>query len=777
MSDKCTGMQEVVLRALVFIIQPSLFMRLLKFISFGLLTILLLTLITATILEKMYGAPFARTYCYSSLPFVILWAIFALFSTLYIIRRKVQRHLATFLLHISFLVILAGAFITWLCSEQGTIHLRQGEPADCFIDNAGKNQPLPFCISLDEFQILYYTGTRAPMDFISKITITKTETGTNNTIQGEVSMNHIFSYDNYRFYQSGYDNDGQGTRLSISHDPYGIGITYTGYGLLLLSILLFFGRKDSHFRQLLKSPLLKQGTMLCCFMLCALFSLPSHAADAPKVLPQEIAKQFGDLYVLYNNRICPLQTLARDFTIKLYGSSSYRGYSAEQVLSGWMYYYNDWKKEPMIQIKSRAVRQTLNTSNKYVALKDFINNVNEYKLGNTLDQIRSGQPVSDRRGFEEADEKYNLITMLYSGKLLKIFPHSSTDSPSAVEWYSPNDKLPEEISNDKKIFIRKSLDYIHEMAIGKNYKDISLLLEKLRTYQQKDASGAIPSASKFTAEKIYNQLDFSKIIAIVCIIAGLAAFVYYCQNIISKQKKEFKWFILFLNILAAGCFIYLSLAIGLRGYVSNHLPLANGFETMQFMAWCSLLLLFVFEKKFPISLSFGFLLCGLTLMVSMMGESNPQITPLMPVLISPLLCLHVVVIMIAYSLLAFVMLNGILSITLHLSHRDCSLQIERLHIISQLILYPAVFLLAAGIFIGAVWANISWGRYWGWDPKEVWALITMLVYALALHPSSLPLFRKPLFFHSYMIIAFLTVLMTYFGVNFLLGGMHSYANG
>ena len=176
------------------------------------------------------------------------------------------------------------------------------------------------------------------------------------------------------------------------------------------------------------------------------------------------------------------------------------------------------------------------------------------------------------------------------------------------------------------------------------------------------------------------------------------------------------------------------------------------------------------------ALPFGFLLCGLTLLVSMLSEANPQITQLMPVLASPLLSIHVVVIMIAYSLLAFIMLNGVTAVILHYSNKECIPQIERLQVISRIILYPAIFLLTIGIFVGAIWANVSWGRYWGWDPKEVWALITMLVYALALHPSSLPPFRKPMFFHIFSIVAFLTVLVTYFGVNYILGGIHSYAN-
>lgn len=203
--------------------------------------------------------------------------------------------------------------------------------------------------------------------------------------------------------------------------------------------------------------------------------------------------------------------------------------------------------------------------------------------------------------------------------------------------------------------------------------------------------------------------------------------------------------------------------------------MSNGYETMQLMSVCAILLTFLLYRKFEAVISFGYILCGLTLLVSMFGESNPSVTQLMPVLSSPLLSIHVVTIMLSYSLLAFVMLNGITAIILRYTRTDCHEQIIRLQIISHIILYPAVFLMAAGIFIGAIWANVSWGRYWGWDPKEVWALITMLVYAAALHPASLSSFRRQMFFHWFAVIAFLSVLVTYFGVNFIMGGMHSYA--
>lgn len=750
-------------------------MKLLKRTAFSLLGILLLILTIATILEKIYGTDFVNEYIYSSVPFVILWGVTAITSLLYIIKSKLHRQPVIFLLHLSLLFILAGAFTTWIYGEQGTMRVRQGEQQTSFTDSKGISHQLPFSITLNQFEIIYYKGTLAPMDFISHISVADKDC--HRQIQGKVSMNHIFSYQHYRFYQSGYSEDNEGSVFSVSHDPYGIGITYAGYTLLLLSTVFFFFSPQSRFRQLLKSPLLHRS--LTVILLLFAFSLNSNFLKAnstsPKVLPREVAEHFGDLYILYNNRICPLQTFARDFTVKLYGSSSYKGLTPEEVLTGWLFYYDSWKNEPIIRIKSNEARKLLEIEGNYARLKDYISTINEYKLEKMMNHIRSGEQVTDKRGIEEADEKFNIINLVCTGAMMKIFPCRNI-AGKTLEWYSQSDQLPQDMDNDKWVFIRKSMSYVNEMIVMKKYNDACLLLEKIKKYQQKECDGLLPADNKFKAEKIYNQFDYSKSVAMACICIGLICFIYYC-HCMASQKRTSRKAIIILNILLWIVFTYLSAAICLRGYVSNHLPLSNGFETMQFMAWCTLLLTFLLQRKFAMLLPFGFLLCGLTLMVSMLGESNPQITQLMPVLQSPLLSIHVVVIMIAYSLLAFIMLNGVTAVILHQSQKECKEQIERLQIISQIILYPAIFLLAIGIFIGAVWANVSWGRYWEWDPKEVWALITMLVYALALHPRSLPWFHRTMFFHVFCITAFITVLITYFGVNFLLGGMHSYANG
>ena len=757
-------------------------MKLLKRIAFCLLGILLFVLTIATILEKVNGTEFVNNHIYSSVPFIILWGSTALASLLYMIKRKLYRQWTTFLLHLSFILILVGAFVTWIDGEQGTLQLKLGEKTMSFINKGGEKCTLPFSISLEDFEIIYYKGTRAPMDYVSRITVSAENNS--ESLEGEISMNKIFSFMNYRFYQSGYDANGQGTVLSVSHDPYGIGITYTGYSILLVSIILFFLNPQSTFRQLMKSYRnnsqdIKKGCSILFLLFVSTFPMGSRAMAAdhplPKTLPRETAGRFGDLYILYNDRICPLQTFARDFTIKLYGKPTYHGLTSEQVLTGWLFYYDSWKNEPVIRIKSNEARRLLDIKGQYASVKDFAGSTNEYKLEDAMRQIHLGRQITDRKGIEEANEKFNIISMVCTGALMKIFPYRDAKG-NTLQWYAQSDRLPHEMGNEQWTFTRKAMNYVHEQIVMKRFDEVNRLLNKIKQYQQKECGEALPSASKFKAEKLYNQFDYSKPIAILCLCIGLFAFIYYCRCTVTEKNICCSLAFIF-NLLLCSIFIYLSMTIVLRGYVSNHLPLSNGFETMQFMAWCTVLLTFFLQRKFTLSVPFGFLLCGLTLLVSMFGEQNPRITQLMPVLQSPLLSIHVVAIMTAYSLLAFIMLNGITAVVLHYSTENCETAIDFLQRISRLILYPAVFLLTIGIFIGAVWANVSWGRYWGWDPKEVWALITMLVYALALHPASLKWFRYPMFFHVFGIVAFLTVLITYFGVNFLLGGMHSYANG
>jgi ABC-type transport system involved in cytochrome c biogenesis permease subunit len=313
--------------------------------------------------------------------------------------------------------------------------------------------------------------------------------------------------------------------------------------------------------------------------------------------------------------------------------------------------------------------------------------------------------------------------MFYNGQFTKIFPYRIGD---AVDWYSPGGQvLPREIPVKEQFFIKQSMDFLTESIVTGQKERAFEIIAKIKLFQREMIGDVLPSEHKTEAELFYNKLRSIKFPILV------------------------------------------TLQLGLRWWLSGHIPLSNGYETMLFMAWVLLVLTVVLFRKFRIILWLGPLATLCCLLVAMIAGSGSQITPLMPVLQSPLLSLHVMTVMCAYALFALQMLIGI--------YAFWTSNLERITALSQLLLYPAVFLLTIGIFLGAVWANVSWGNYWSWDPKESWALITLMIYAVPLHKASIGIFRNPRFYHLYIVIAFLAVLITYFGVNYLLGGMHSYA--
>ena len=734
--------------------------RYLRPVAFSLMGVIVLLLITASIVEKIYGTSFAVRYFYTAPWTIALWAAAVVTGLWYLFTVKMYRQAVTCLLHLSFVIILGGAMITHLFGKNGEVHLRlDGEPQQV-LESSVK-------ASLNDFQLAYYAGTHAPMDYVSDIQVTEGQ----DTLNGQVSMNHILTFHHYRFYQSRYDTDGRGTTLSVSYDPWGIGVTYAGYVLLLVSMLLFFFQKGSRSRQLLHSPLLK--VLVLAFVVTGNAYGRQTEEPLPPTLQRPVAETFGNLYVYYNNRICPVTTLANDFCTKLYGKPSYKGLTAEQVLTGWLFYYDEWKSCPMIKIKGEDIRHTLGISGKYACLNDFVGH-GQFKLDSLL--------AAGNRNAQAANEKFRLVSMVSTGSLLRIWcvPSPEGDEVAGIDWLSLMEQPPTYLPKEDRQFIIGGMNYVAICLMEGHNIEANRTLKEIRTWQEQHLTQDAVSDTRFRAEQLYNSFRYTRPLAMACATIGLLLFVV-CIMLIARGKTLNLYVYYGLTVLMAALWLLLTFALGLRWVVSGHIPLSNGFETMQFLAWVTALISFILctRSRNSLVLSFGYLICGMTLMVSMMSSSNPQITLLMPVLQSPLLTLHVAVIMIAYCLLAFTMLNGVTGLILHAHNRRKGIHTdrteERLQVLSQLLLYPAVFCLTTGIFIGAVWANQSWGRYWGWDPKEVWALITMLVYAAPIHSRSLPFLAQPKNFHLYMVLAFLAVLFTYFGVNFILGGMHAYA--
>ncbi len=695
-------------------------MKVSKVVSFGSLAAVIVLMTVATVVERLVGSEAAFRYFYHSPVFIALWAAAAIFGLIYLFSRKLKRRPATISLHLALVVILLGALVTHLSAESGMIHLRRSTPSSTLLTEDGSEKKLPFELCLDNFQIQYYPGSTAPSDYTSRISLYDGKAAR----QIEISMNHIGRVRGWRLYQADYDQDLEGTILSASRDVAGTGITYTGYLLLLLSMLGFFFEKGSGFKAALRRI---SATAVCLFFLGANAGAKT-APGNPDVLPEDIADQFGRLWVYYNDRVAPLQTMARDYCLKAYGKSSLHGLSAEQVFTGWLFYYDSWKDVPL-KLKAK-----------------------------------------ERGGSGQAEKEY-LLTSVATGEALRIFPLTDPGQISGPRWFSCTDPLPDWIydNHEQWLFVRKMLDVLADSVKSRDWDEVSALIGKIALYQEKTAAEVLPSPHKASAERLYNRLARPMVPFMATITLGIILFVL-SGLLMARGKAPSKTLRTAVAIYTALLLAYLTLTLALRWYVSGHAPFAGSYAMMMLMAWLSCLAVLLFCRRLPLVQPLGLLLAGFTMLMASISSANPQITHLMPVLQSPLLAVHVLSMMVSYTLFGLVALNGIMGVLMPSARAR-----ENLRDVSLVILCPGVSLLTFGTFLGAVWANISWGSYWAWDPKETWALITILVYAAALHGSSLKAFRKPAFFHWYCIFAFISVLITYFGVNLILGGMHSYA--
>ncbi len=635
--------------------------RTFKHLTYGASAALVAMMMAATVVEKIHGTPVAFQWFYHSPLFIILWAVAAVAGLAYLVMAGTPKRVFTMGLHAGLAVILAGALVTFLFGESGEIHLREGESSSAFELEDGTPAALPFSIRLDSFVIDYHHGSRMPSDYRSDIVFLPEGTAV------RISMNNIAKYRDYRFYQADYDEDGKGSVLAVSHDPWGVGITYAGYLLLLLSMIGFFFQKDTPFRAALK----RVASMTAAVALLAL--VPSVTASART---SEVGKALGEMYVYYGHRVCPFDTYLQE-----------KGLDA--TLEG-------------------------------------------------LDKM-------------------------------KLFPLA--DSTGTVSWYAASDDLPEPVYADRDLwtFIRKSPDLVKESLRAGDEAGALQVLRGIKAYQEKTAVSVIPAPGKVKAERLYIRIARPKVQFMLCLTLGIVLFIL--GGILITRKRKFpRWVLLAGAAVALLMWLYLTLVIGLRWYVSGTGPYVGRYNVMMLMAWFATLAILLLYRRFPLIEPLGFLLSGFTMLLASREGVSPQIMPRMPVLQSPLLSIHVLSMMMSYTLFGLVAFNGVMGVAVPSAEAR-----EDLRSVSLVVLYPAVFLLTFGTFLGAVWANISWGSYWAWDPKETWALVTMLVYSFTLHGGALKPFRNPRFFHWFTIIAFLCVLVTYFGVNLLLGGMHSYA--
>ncbi len=727
-------------------------------------TAIILILITATIVESSKGTAFVRQHIYTSAWFVVLWAALAVAAAVYIVLRKNKSNISTsvLLVHASFMVILLGAFTSWNMAESGTIHLRQNETTSTMKDEEGKTKELGFEVSLKNFNVVNYPGTDAPMDYVTMLTA--------NTQEIKVSMNNIGSFNGYRFIQSGYDSDMQGTTLGVYHDPWGIGITYTGYALLFISLIATMVSKKTRIRHLYRKALSLQGAKawaVTALLAVSSFATSANAQEMMKI-DGDIADDFGKICVLYNSRITPINTVATSFVTKLCGKPTWDGLSSNQVFAGWIFDVPYWETVKMIEIKEKKAQELLGINGKWASFDDFWDNYNNYKLDAPLKKAYKDGDTKLQKQLRDADEKFNIIRMLYGGEMLKMFPYAGKQGH--MQWFAPGQPLGNLKLDEKElVFIKKSMDYLAESIITGDKARAEEIAKKIYSYQHVRGKAVVPTKFRIYTETFYNKTNAQRLPVMLYLTLSLVLAIVSTLSLNNGKQKKTR---LVSSVLTWVMLIHTTLLLALRWYVSGHLPMSNGYETMQFMAWATLIVTLVMQKRFLPVKQFGPLLSSFALLVAMITDGNPQITQLMPVLQSPLLSVHVMVIMFSYALFGLTALIGLQGLIAH--HRKQEEKEQQLAALSQFLLYPAVALIAIGIFIGAIWANVSWGRYWSWDSKETWALITMLIYSAPLH-ADIKWLRKAQHMHIYMLLAFLSVLMTYFGVNYFLSGMHSYA--
>lgn len=752
-----------------------------KKIIFILYILVLVCMAAATIVEKSQGTDYAHAHYYGAWWFILIWAVLAALGAFYIIKRKVKCA-STLALHLSFIIILAGALLTHISAKRGMIHLRIGQPTDTYMaqdeEQGMKEEKLPFSLCLQKFEAKMHDGTNAVADYSSKFTVIDGD----DKSEGEVSMNNIYSHRSYRLYQSSYDEDGKGSVLAINADPYGIPVTYTGYALLFISLVWMLFDPKGGYRKLLKSPLLKKGALMTALILSMGNIQTLHAESATgnlqnAVLPKETAEKFGELHILYNDRICPVQTFALDFCKKIYGARSYQGLTAEQVLSGWVFYGNTWANEPFIKIKSGEMKTAMNLPD-YASLNTFFNReMGGYTIGQYVQEYYNGQQDKFHQQAADIDGKIQIIMELREGISLKVLPYTFTKNVKATKdhpfikagtttWFAPVDKLPQAVEHQHALYIRNVFSLLNGDVKAGNTSRVNEFFVKMKKYQEVSSGNSLPTATQYKAERINNAFPFATILFMANLTLGFIALFYTIYRM--TKKREIKALNIALPILLGVSFLALTFGLALRWIISGNVPMSNGYESMLTVAWFVMLISILMQLRIRIVMVFGFLISGFFLLVSHINQMDPAIGQMMPVLNSPLLSIHVSIIMMSYALLSLTFICGIMGICMQ-SHA------EELQTLSRIFLYPALTAMGFGIFIGAIWANVSWGNYWSWDSKETWALITFMIYAVVVHTQSLPIFRKPLTYHIYISLAFLSIAMTYFGVNYFLTGMHSYA--
>lgn len=656
---------------------------------------------------------------------------------------------------------------------------------------------LPFDIKLNDFIAKKYPGTeKSYSSYESKVTVTENGVKTN----ADIYMNHILDHGGYRFFQSSFDADEQGTVLSVNHDYWGTMITYIGYFLLFFAMMAILFVKNTRFADIKRKLEEVKAKKVLLPISLLLFSIngfsQQHQNHDTKFnyldsilkykVPEAQAEKFGRLIIQDNDgRMKPINTFSSELLRKVRKSDTYEGMNADQVFISMSQFPTAWFEVPLVYLKigNDSIRKIIGVKpeDKYVAFTSFFDVKGNYKLSPYLDEAyKTGNPNQFQKDFIEADKKVNLLNSALGGNILKIFPVPNDKNYKWASYLEINHKTGTDLDQIKNA-LPFYLDALAKATKSKDYTLANTMLLGLENFQKKYGKEVRPTDDKITSEILLNKYDVFKNLFWLYMLVGSLMLILVVINILTNNRI-IGFIINGFHVLVGVLFTLHTLGLIARWYVSGHAPWSNAYESMIYVAWATMFFTLAFDRKSKLTVASGTFVASMILMVAHLNWLDPSIANLQPVLNSYWLMIHVAVIVASYGPFTLGMVLGLVSLILILFTNESNKEKMTLHIkeityINEMALTIGLVMLTIGNFLGGQWANESWGRYWGWDPKETWALISIMVYAFVIHARFVPSLRGLFSFNFMSVLAFASILMTYFGVNFHLSGMHSYASG
>jgi len=663
----------------------------------------------------------------------------------------------------------------------------------------------PFSLYLRDFQLERYPGSESPSSYAAEVTILDKKKKYDQDFKNiskenldkfvknnqytktdyRIYMNNVLQYKGFRFFQSSYDKDEKGTILSVNHDWWGTIITYIGYFLLFLGFILVLFAKNSRFSLLRKQ--LQKLNIKNPLIFILLFTC--FKADAHQPVALDHANKFQQLVIQDNGgRLKPVNTLCSEYLRKITGKDKYDNLTSTQAILGMMSRPKYWSNVNLIKVSSKKLRtllavSDLNSRSTLLKITDFFNSDGDYIILNDVESAYA-MPVEDRSQFEKdiirVDERINICFMIFNGGIFRFFPVPDDENNTWVSSLQSNF-----FSGKDSLFVATIMplyfNTLKESLETNQWNYTDTIVQFINKFQVRYGTEVLPSKAKVDLEIIYNQSKIFSRLFIYYFTFGFLLLIFSILQIfnnsklLSKLVKLVSFFIMFGFILHTGGLI-------VRWIISNHAPWSNGYESMIYIAWATMLSGWIFNKRSMLPLTATAIVSALILMVAHLNWLDPTITNLVPVLNSYWLMIHVSIITSSYGFFSLAFMLGFLSLCLIIFQSKENFQkvktvLSELKIINEKTIELGLVLLTIGTFLGGVWANESWGRYWGWDPKETWALVSILIYAFILHMRFIPKLNNTFVFSSVSMFAIWTIIMTYFGVNYYLSGLHSYAAG